>query len=138
MSETHESIAPYTASALQIACKSVLGCPDPESAAKVRMASLERIAAYVTTNVQFVQFHNGSTVRLVVLPEYFLTGFCLGDSHDLWRAKAAVDYDGREYEVLGALAQKNNIYLVTLVKVDQHFFSIPYLRVLQRLLRSYS
>lgn len=122
MSETTGTIPLYTASALQIACKTVNHCPDAESAAQVRMASLERIAAYVTTNVQFVHFYNGSTVRLVVLPEYFLTGFPLGNSHEEWRVKAAIEYDGPEYEFLGELAQKNNIYLSgNVYEVDPYF-----------------
>ena len=69
MSENSESVPLYTAGALQIACKAVNGCKDKESAFKVRMGTLERIKSYVNVMVNFVHFHNGSTVRLIVLPE---------------------------------------------------------------------
>lgn len=122
MSETVQSIAPYTASALQISCKTVNHCKDAESAARVRMESLNRIESYVNTVVNFVHFHNGSHVRLVVLPEYILSGFPLGDTHEVWREKAALSYDGPEFERFGKMAQNNNIYLAgNVYEVDPNF-----------------
>lgn len=115
-------VAPYTASALQIACKAVNRCPDAASAAEVRMASLDRISSYVDTQKMFVEFHSGSTLRLVVLPEYFLTGFPLGQTHEQWRSMAALEYGGEEYERLGVLAQRNNIFLAgNVYEVDPNF-----------------
>ena len=122
MSQEYENIAPFTAGALHVACKAVNGCPDAESAAKVRMKSIDRISTYVNTMVNFVKFHNGSTVRLLVLPEYFLSGFPLGETHEEWQGKACLTYDCVEYEKLGELAQKNNIFLSgNVYEIDPNF-----------------
>ncbi len=122
MSDNHQPIPVYTAAALQIACKTVNYCPDAESAAKVRKASLERIEGYVNILCSFVHFHNGSTVRLVVLPEYILSGFPLGDSHEAWHAKGTIQYDGPEYEHFGKIAQQNKIFLAgNVYEIDPNF-----------------
>lgn len=118
----HRNVPLYTASALQVACKAVNRCTDAESAAQVRMATLARIQSYVNVHVKFVNFHNGSTVRLVVLPEYFLSGFPLGESHEEWHAKGVIEYGGPEYEFLGKVAQDNNIFLCgNVYEVDPNF-----------------
>ena len=89
---------------------------------KVRMATLAKIRSYVTANVGFVDFYQGSKVRLVVLPEYFLSGFMLGESHEAWRHRACLEQNGPEYEALGKLAQANNLYLSgNVYEIDPHF-----------------
>ena len=99
--------AAYRAVALQLACHAVNRCPDRASA-RARMAeSLARIARQVRAARAFL----GSDVRLVVLPEYFLTGYPLGESVPGWREKAALDPDGPEYEALSRIAQDNSVFL---------------------------
>jgi predicted amidohydrolase len=46
-----------------------------------------------------------------VLPEYFLTGFPMGESLAVWGEKACLEMAGAEYEALGRIAQKNKIFL---------------------------
>jgi len=53
----------------------------------------------------------GQDVRLVVLPEYFLTGYPLGESIPEWADKAALAPDGPEYEALGRIASDNDVFL---------------------------
>ena len=53
----------------------------------------------------------GADTRLVVLPEYFLTGFPLGESFEEWSQKACLEVGGAEYEALGRIAQDNGIFL---------------------------
>jgi len=53
----------------------------------------------------------GQDVRLVVLPEYFLTGYPLGESIPEWADKAALAPDGPEYEALGRIAGDNDVFL---------------------------
>jgi predicted amidohydrolase len=97
----------YLALALQTTCYAVNG-DETIAAARDRMArSLERIRAQILASKRFA----GSDVKLVVLPEYFLTGFPFGESAPVWLAKAALDQDGLEYKALGALAQEADIYL---------------------------
>ena len=122
MSDNNRTIPLYTAGGMQVSCTAVNGCKDKESAFKVRMQTLEKIRTYVTTNVGFVRFYNGSEVRVVVLPEYILSGFLLGESHQEWHEKACIRYDGPEYEFLGKLAQDLNIFLSgNVYEIDPNF-----------------
>jgi len=69
--------------------------------------SLARIARQVRAARSFL----GQDVRLVVLPEYFLTGYPLAESIPEWTDKAALAPDGPEFEALAQIAQDNPIFL---------------------------
>ncbi|NBC23375.1 MAG: nitrilase, partial [Gammaproteobacteria bacterium] len=75
------------------------------------MASIRRIAGQVASAKGFLKTFNGSELRLVVLPEYYLTGFPLRESREEWKAKAAVDIGGPEYEALAGIAERFGVYL---------------------------
>lgn len=80
--------------------------------------SIERIARQVRGVKGFV----GADLKLVVLPEYFLTGYPLTESIAEWRAKAAVDPDGPEYDALARIAADNELYLSgNAYESDPHF-----------------
>ena len=83
----------YRALALQIACHAVNQCPDRASA---RLAWLER-STRIARHVRAAKGFLGQDVRLVVLPEYFLTGYPLGESIPEWSDKAALAPEGAEY-----------------------------------------
>lgn len=53
----------------------------------------------------------GSDVKLVVLPEYCLTGFPMGEPLSVWAERAACEPDGAEEQRLGAIAQRHGVYL---------------------------
>ena len=60
--------------------------------------------------------------RLVVLPEYFLTGFPMGDTVPGWRDKAALDIKGPEYDALARIAADFDLYLAgNAYEVDPNF-----------------
>lgn len=100
-------VAPYRALALQVRCDAVNRSTDP-SAAQARMAdSIARLDRQIAASKAFI----GSDCRLVVLPEYFLTGFPLGESLPVWTAKAALDPDGPQERSLGAIAAAHGVYL---------------------------
>ena len=102
-----ETDTAYRALALQIACHAVNKCPDAASA-RARMAeSIVRIGRQVRAAKGFL----GQDVRLVVLPEYFLTGYPLGESLPDWARKAALAPDGAEFDALGRIAQDNGVFL---------------------------
>jgi predicted amidohydrolase len=69
--------------------------------------SLEHVARAVRAAKAFL----GPDVRLVVLPEYFLTGYPLGESVAEWRDKAALEPDGPEYATLARIAADNGVFL---------------------------
>ena len=101
----------YTALALQVACDAVNQDPNREAARERMMASIQRIGRFVAGSKGFVRIYNGTDLKLVVLPEYFLTGFPMGESLAEWRDKAAIDPDGPEHEALSELAQRQSVYL---------------------------
>lgn len=111
----------YTAVALQLACDPVN--PDDPQSARQRMArSLERYGEVVRDTCAFLKVFNGRQVKLVVLPEYFLSGFPMRESFAEWKSKAALDPDGPEYEFLGRIAQSSGVYLSgNAYETDQYF-----------------
>ncbi|HYC05612.1 MAG TPA: nitrilase-related carbon-nitrogen hydrolase [Azospirillaceae bacterium] len=108
----------YRALALQVACDAVNADAEP-GAARARMAaSLERLAGQVRSSKMFI----GQDVKLVVLPEYFLSGYPMGESIDAWAAKAALEPGGPEYERLSRMAQDNGVFLAgNVYELDTHF-----------------
>lgn len=110
--------APYLAMALQTTCFAVNSATTADQARRQMFAAIERIRNQVIGAKRFA----GADVRLVVLPEYFLTGFPLGESLGEWADKAAIDIDGPEYAALGAVAREADVYLSgNAYERDPHF-----------------
>lgn len=96
----------YLALALQVSCHAVNRLSVEEARESIRR-SIARIERQLRASLQWL----GPTVRLVVLPEYVLTGYPAGDSVAGWAAKAAIDPDGVELEQLAGAAQVNRCFL---------------------------
>ena len=77
--------APYLALALQTACHAINQCPDVASARAAMMHNIERVQRQIVASRAFI----GMGLKLVVAPEYFLTGYPLGDALPAWAEKAA-------------------------------------------------
>ncbi len=101
----------YSALALQTLCDAVNQDTTTEAARARMMASIGRIAGEIASAKGFLQTVNGTDLRLVVLPEYYLTGFPLQESREEWKAKAALDIGGPEYEALAGIAERFGVYL---------------------------
>lgn len=107
----------YYAIALQIACQTVNGLDRQETRARM-LNSIKRTGFHLAGAKKLV----GSDVRLVVLPEYFMTGYPLGESIPEWADKACIAADGPEYEALGRVAQDNDVFLSgNAYETDEHF-----------------
>jgi len=107
----------YAAVALQTRCDTVnrFGI---EEARQAMLQSIARVGDQVLAACRFI----GPQLRLVVLPEYFMTGFPIGEGIESWAKKAAVAPDGPEMEKLGEVAQKANVYLGgNAYEQDRHF-----------------
>ncbi|MBM4197293.1 MAG: nitrilase [Gammaproteobacteria bacterium] len=114
--------ARYAALALQLATHCVNECPDRTTARARMMDNIGRIRRNVAGSRAFIRQYNGMDVRLVVLPEYVLTGFPMQESPAEWREKAALTLDGPEYAALGAIAKEFDLYLAgNAYEVDPHF-----------------
>ena len=100
-------IGRYRALALQTRVRSIAACADIASCRASIDASLERVAAQVEASKAFI----GPHLALVVLPEYFLTGYPLGDAPASWLARGCVEAGGREYERIGGIAASNRVFL---------------------------
>lgn len=108
----------YKALALQTECKAVNRCASREESKLIIHGTIARIRGQIFSAKAF----HGPDLKLVCLPEYFLTSFPAGESSCDWKAKAAINIDGPEYEALGKLASDADIYLAgNAYENDPHF-----------------
>ena len=86
------------------------------------MATLDRVDTMIRGSKAFIATFSGDPVKLVVLPEYFMTGFPMGESIAAWRDKACIAMDGPEYDRLGQIASQHGVYLSgNAYEIDPHF-----------------
>ena len=108
----------YKALALQTECRAVNAVSTREAAREIMRASLARIRGQIMSAKAF----HGPDLKLVALPEYFLTGFPAGESATEWRDKAAVEPDGETYAAIGAMAELSGCHIGgNLYERDPHF-----------------
>ncbi len=92
---------------MQTKCFAVNRAKDRADAAEIMSRTIERLSRQIAASIAFIGFDT----KLVVLPEYFLTSFPLGESIDEWREKACLEIDGEIYEKLSQIAQDRKIFL---------------------------
>jgi predicted amidohydrolase len=113
-----ERLDRYAALALQVDCDGVHPDRDRESAARRMQASLLRIGEALEGAQRWI----GPDLKLVVLPEYILSGPPWGETIPEWAAKGAIAPDGPEYAALAALAQRHGVLLAgNGYETDRHF-----------------
>lgn len=97
----------YVALALQTTCHAVNSAADAAASRPRMRAAIDRIGAQIAASKRFI----GQDVKLVVLPEYFLTGYPMGEATAVWADKAALAPGGPEYVALGEVAKVNGVHL---------------------------
>ena len=97
----------YTALALQTRCDAINGCASVQAARSAMATAIARIRAQIRSSRAFI----GPELKLVVLPEYVLTGFPMGESIPAWAERAALAVDGPEYAALGEICRESSVYL---------------------------
>jgi predicted amidohydrolase len=108
----------FRALALQVTCHAINQARDRTEVAALMQKTIHRLAQQIAASIAFI----GSDCRLIVLPEYVLTGFPLGESLAMWAQKAGLEMAGAEYEALGQIAQKQGIFLAgNAYELDPHF-----------------
>lgn len=108
----------YVALALQIDCDGVHTDANRAASGPRMMASIARIS----TAIQGAKRWIGADLKLVVLPEYILSGPPWGETIPEWAEKGALAQDGPEYDALAALAQKHGVFLAgNGYETDKHF-----------------
>lgn len=83
----------------------------PDGTRKAARARMRRTIDRIDEQIGGTKRWIGRDFKLVVLPEYVLTGPPWGEGIDEWADKAAIAPDGPEYEALAALAQKHSLFL---------------------------
>lgn len=101
------TINSFRALALQVTCNAVNKISDSQIARNQIQNTIHRLEEQIAASIAFI----GQDCRLIVLPEYFLTGFPMGESFAVWRKKACLEIGGAEYTALGKIAQKHHIFL---------------------------
>ena len=114
------SIIPYKALALQLTCESVNECTPAEAKTKM-MQSLKRVGKQLNASKAFI----GKDLKLVVLPEYFLTGFPMGESIPEWQEKGCIESGDQVYKAIAAIASDAQVYLSgNVYEIDKNFPSL--------------
>lgn len=98
----------YYAIALQTGCHAVNALGTEDARATI-LKSIARVGAQISGVKRFL----GNDLKLVVLPEYGMTGFPWGESAPEWREKAAFKMDGPEYGALAEAAIASGVYLAS-------------------------
>lgn len=101
-----EKISLYKALALQQACMAVNNLSDAEASER-RISCLKQTADSIHASKRFI----GDDLQLVVLPEYFMTGYPMGESIQVWQRKACIDRNGIEYDLLCKMAMQSGVYI---------------------------
>ena len=108
----------YKALALQTACYTVNAAKNKEEALPIMFKTLERIEQQIMSSKAFV----GQALKLVVLPEYFLTGFPMGETLAQWRDKACVKMGDEICQKISAIALKTGVYIAgNFYEIDENF-----------------
>ncbi|MBD2776166.1 nitrilase-related carbon-nitrogen hydrolase [Iningainema tapete] len=107
MAANSDRIESFIALALQVTCHAVNSATNRSEARSLMQNTINRLAKQIAASIAFI----GSDCRLIVLPEYFLTGFPMGESLAVWAEKACLEMAGAEYEALSEIAQKHGIFI---------------------------
>lgn len=107
----------YKALALQQTCVAVNTLSDTE-AKQQRIKCLQKTAAAIEASKRFI----GNDLQLVVLPEYFMTGYPISEGIQAWQQKASIDRNGKEYDLLCKIAMDNGVFISgNAYENDTHF-----------------
>ncbi len=108
---------PYKALALQIVCKAINNI-EAKDAQSHRLNNIKSACLQIEASKRFI----GEDLKLVVLPEYFTTGYPMGETIEEWLQKACVKKNGEEYKLVEEYAKKLNIYISgNWYEQDEHF-----------------
>ena len=108
----------YRALALQVTCHAINHVNYRDEARSLMEQAIERLEPQIAASLAFI----GDDCRLVVLPEYWLTGFPMGEPVNVWAEKAGLEMEDPLYDALGNIAQKHNIFLAgNAYELDSNF-----------------
>ena len=111
----------YKALALQTTCHAVNSCTDVYESREKMLLNIQRISNQIRASKAFI----GPDLKLVVLPEYTVSGFPMGESFAQWKDKACLSEGDDIYLAFSQIAKANDVYLsFNAYEVDPHFSDI--------------
>jgi predicted amidohydrolase len=112
----------YAAVAMQLTARSVEHAASVADARAQIMAHIADLEGLIRSASIFITQYGGAPVRLAVLPEYLFTSYPGRISIPDFAKQAAFDPGGAEYDALGLLAQKLNMFIAgNAYETDPHF-----------------
>ena len=112
----------FAALALQVSCHAINRIESIETVRLQMRGTIDYLASLIHGSIGFVKSFSGLETKLVVLPEYFLTGFPMGESIKTWAQRACIAPNGAEYEKLAAISQDNRLFLSgNVYELDENF-----------------
>lgn len=113
-------IETYKALALQITC-----CAVNEMTTEQAKLHMLQTVTHISKQIKASKAFIGEDLKLVVLPEYFLTGFPMGESIEQWKEKACIHPNDAIYAAIKQVAIDNHIYLSgNAYELDDHFTNL--------------
>jgi len=113
---------PYLALALQVPTHPVAGLASRQLVRGQIAANISAIRVALAASAPHLAEDHGLPLRLVVLPEYVLTGAPGGGTFSDWRSLACLEMNGPEYESLAAIASEGGFFLAgNAYESDPHF-----------------
>jgi len=97
----------YKALALQTCCHAINGISDISDAKRSVLHNIAGINRQVKASKNFI----GPDLKLVVLPEYFATGFPMGESIMEWKSTACMTENDEGFLAISQIAKDNDIFL---------------------------
>lgn len=101
----------YSAMAMQLTARSLDNYPDKTSARAAILSHIAELEPQIRTASIFVAQYSGRPVKLAVLPEYLFTSYPGRVSIPDFAERVGFAADGPEYEALGAVAQRLEMFL---------------------------
>jgi predicted amidohydrolase len=118
METPDHTVNTFVALALQLKCQAVNRASDRTEARVIMQSTIQTLGPQIAAARAFI----GADCRLVVLPEYYLTGFPLSESLSAWTEKACLEMSDPIYDSLGEIAQQQGIFLAgNAYEIDPHF-----------------
>lgn len=103
--------ATYSAIAMQLTARSLERLPDEAAARKAMLDHIAELEGPIRTSAIFVTQYAGKPVKLAVLPEYLFTSYPGRISIPDFARRVGWAAGGAEYEAIGALAQKLDMFI---------------------------
>lgn len=102
-----QNIKDYIALAMQVSCHAVNKYDHREQARDAMNQTIKKIDRHIFGAKKFI----GKDLRLIVLPEYFLTSYPTRESIEGWLDKACIQKDDDIFSELGKICKRDDIFL---------------------------